>query len=181
MNTPLTPHPDFPCAAVTAVEVEAVRTAGAGLQLRYRVIGDIPGLRLPEPAAPAFTDGLWRGTCLEAFVRADGEQAYRELNLSPSSQWAAYRFDRYREGMARDEQAAAPCIEVRRTPAVLELRAGVELGPGLRGAPWRLGLSAVIPAADGSVSYWALRHPPGKPDFHHPDCFALELPAPDRT
>jgi len=21
-----------------------------------------------------------------------------------------------------------------------------------------------------------LAHPPGKPDFHHPDCFALELP-----
>ena len=27
------------------------------------------------------------------------------------------------------------------------------------------------------MSYWALAHPPGKPDFHHPDCFALELPA----
>jgi hypothetical protein len=22
-----------------------------------------------------------------------------------------------------------------------------------------------------------LAHPPGKPDFHHSDCFALELPA----
>jgi hypothetical protein len=33
----------------------------------------------------------------------------------------------------------------------------------------------VIEAADGSLSYWALRHPPGKPDFHHRDAFALEL------
>ena len=39
-----------------------------------------------------------------------------------------------------------------------------------------LGLSAVIEGADGSLSYWALVHPPGKPDFHNADCFALELP-----
>jgi hypothetical protein len=43
-------------------------------------------------------------------------------------------------------------------------------------APWRLGLSAVIEDTRGSLSYWALAHPPGKPDFHHADGFALELP-----
>ena len=47
------------------------------------------------------------------------------------------------------------------------------------GRDWRAGLSAIIEEADGTKSYWALAHPPGKPDFHHPDCFALELPAPD--
>jgi hypothetical protein len=44
-------------------------------------------------------------------------------------------------------------------------------------ADWEVGLSAVIEAADGALSYWALRHPAGRPDFHHPDCFALDLPA----
>ena len=43
-------------------------------------------------------------------------------------------------------------------------------------ASWRLGLSAVIEDTSGGKSYWALAHPPGKPDFHHADCFALELP-----
>jgi hypothetical protein len=42
-------------------------------------------------------------------------------------------------------------------------------------APWRLGLSAVIEDRSGQKSYWALAHPPGRPDFHHEDCFALEL------
>lgn len=45
----------------------------------------------------------------------------------------------------------------------------------------RVGLSAVIEETDGTKSYWALRHPPGPPDFHHPDCFAVELAAPDFT
>jgi len=29
--------------------------------------------------------------------------------------------------------------------------------------------------SDEGLSYWALRHPPGGPDFHHADCFAMEL------
>lgn len=47
--------------------------------------------------------------------------------------------------------------------------------------PWRLGLSMVIEEVCGTKSYWALRHPPGKPDFHHRHCFAIELPSPKRA
>lgn len=43
-------------------------------------------------------------------------------------------------------------------------------------APLRLGLSAVIEEKGGRKSYWALAHPPGKADFHHPDSFVCELP-----
>ena len=39
--------------------------------------------------------------------------------------------------------------------------------------PWSLGLSAILEEADGTISYWALAHPPGRPDFHHPDCLAM--------
>ena len=62
-----------------------------------------------------------------------------------------------------------------------ELRAVLDLGELMApNAAWRVGLSAVVEDA-GGVSYWALTHPAGKPDFHHPDCFALELPATGRT
>ena len=43
----------------------------------------------------------------------------------------------------------------------------------------KVGLSVVIEELGGTKSYWALAHPPGKPDFHHPACFAATLPAPD--
>jgi hypothetical protein len=42
-------------------------------------------------------------------------------------------------------------------------------------ALWRLGLSALIEDTGGHKSYWALAHPPGKPDFHHADSFAHEF------
>jgi hypothetical protein len=45
--------------------------------------------------------------------------------------------------------------------------------PGDR--PWRLALTAVIEHATGALSYWSLHHPPGPPDFHHPDGFALKI------
>ena len=37
-------------------------------------------------------------------IRGGRGRGYIELNFSPSSQWAAYRFDDYRSGM-RDEPA----------------------------------------------------------------------------
>lgn len=39
----------------------------------------------------------------------------------------------------------------------------------------RLGLSAVIEEKGGALSYWALRHAPGRPDFHHPRAFVRRL------
>jgi hypothetical protein len=39
-------------------------------------------------------------------------------------------------------------------------------------------LAAVIEADTGELSYWSLQHAPGKPDFHHPDGFTLELSPP---
>jgi hypothetical protein len=44
-----------------------------------------------------------------------------------------------------------------------------------------LALSAVVEERNGALSYWALRHSPGKPDFHHPEAFALELAPPAGT
>ena len=62
---------------------------------------------------------------------------------------------------------AAPQIAVRRK--------GLELEVSVNEKPGRIALSAVIEEGNGALSYWALRHPAGKPDFHHPDAFAMEL------
>ena len=42
-------------------------------------------------------------------------------------------------------------------------------------AALHLGLSAVIEQADGTLSYWSLHHPSGRPDFHHHSARALRL------
>jgi len=169
-------HPDSRSSAVTRIEVDVTRSAGT-LQLRYIVTGKIGELRIPPLTDPARTDELWKHTCFEAFVRAPKSAAYYEFNLSPSTQWAAYHFSGYRSGMIAATELAAPQINVKSAAARYALQAMVE--PASSNLPgdmaWRLALSAVIEEASGAKSYWALAHPPGKPDFHHSDCFALEL------
>jgi hypothetical protein len=42
---------------------------------------------------------------------------------------------------------------------------------------WNCALTAVLLDRAGQPSHWSLRHPPGRPDFHHASNFALTLPA----
>ena len=176
-------HPESRSTAVTAIAVEAARPSPGLLVLRYVLTGSISDLRLPAPTPPTRVDELWRHTCFEAFVGAPDREAYLEFNLAPSSQWAAYQFTGYRQGMAPLEGFDAPGVEMKSTGQGVELHATLDLERVAvfpTNAPWRLGLSAVIEAADGAVSHWALAHPPGRADFHHPDCFVAELPATER-
>lgn len=180
MRRKLTLHPDSRCLAAAGVDVVAARPRPGLLELRYILAGTIAGLRLPSVAAPARADELWRHTCFEAFLQSTPGTSYYEFNLAPSTQWAAYRFDGYRSGLTAVHGIAAPRIETGRSNGRFELRAALQLDglPELDGGKsWRLGLSAVIEEADGAISYWALAHPAGKADFHHSDCFALDLPA----
>lgn len=121
---------------------------------------------------PGRADELWRTTCLEAFLRAEGEDAYREWNFAPSGQWAAYDFASYRE-RAGNAEVAAPYLRIEDNFTWWALGATIAAESGV---DWRLGLSAVLEEQDGTRSYWALAHAnPEKPDFHDPVCFAARL------
>ena len=177
MHCPLVIHPSSRSRAASHIEVEVTRPSPSGLALRYLLTGDVRDILLPAETEPARTDELWKHTCFEAFVRPRPGTAYCELNFAPSTQWAAYAFDSRRTGMRPATDVTAPRIQTRREDAHFELQVSLVL-PGLAlGVPWQLGLSAVIEEAGGRKSYWALAHPPGQADFHHSDCFALELPA----
>lgn len=174
----LIPHPKTPCDAVNDIWAAVERDAEGGLHVGFTLDGDVGALRLPPIAQPIRADGLWKHTCFEAFVRARPGDAYQELNFAPSTAWAAYQFSGYREGMA-DLDIASPQIETRIDEGIYWLSSAVR---GLGNTDiWHVGLSAVIETLEGDISYWALIHPPGKPDFHHSDCFALELGATVRS
>ena len=171
-------HPDSRCVAVSHIEVDIARHGADRLVLTYVVTGKISGIRMPPAMPPGRGNELWRHTCFEAFIRASSGPEYYEFNFAPSTQWAAYRFNGYRSGMCVPAEINSPPIEVQESPECYTLHASLELDrlSGLsRTVSWRLGLSALIEDASGGMSYWALAHPPGKPDFHHTDCFAHEF------
>jgi hypothetical protein len=166
--TLLVRHPDTPPGAIRNVDAELVRTAD-GVIATFRAIGDIAQLIVPDPKPGGRTDNLWKTTCFEVFVGGEGA-AYREYNLSPSSQWACYAFDRSRDGM-RDAPAEV-AIETSKDSKSLLLIARIKSDiPN----PARIGLSAVIEEADGAIRYWAVAFASGKPDFHAEAARALLL------
>jgi hypothetical protein len=178
MHQSLRLHPDSRCFAATHIEVEIARPRADSLMLSYIVTGKMSDARIPPVMAATRSDELWRHTCFEAFVRASSGADYYEFNFAPSTQWAAYRFSSYRSGMCVAAEISAPSIQVQSGPDRYTLQTSLELDR-LSGLPrkvlWRLGLSALIEDTSGRKSYWALAHPPGKPDFHHDDCFAHEF------
>jgi hypothetical protein len=165
-------HPDAACDALRGIEASVTRNAGGGLSVDYLLDGDIERLRIPAPRPARVAERLWQHTCCEIFIARRGANGYREFNLSPSGEWAAYDFTRYREGRLLEDPSLSPGIVVRHGTGALQLSASIAVpdAPALL-----VGLAAVIEEDSGALSYWALRHAPGKPDFHHPNGFILEL------
>ena len=176
-------HPLTPAPMVRSVEAGVSRSADGCLVFFYRLCGDMARLLIPPPQSETRNDGLWEHTCCEAFVAVAGDTNYREFNFSPSGQWAAYAFSGYRQPLACAVLTQPPQISTLVSAGRLELTAVISsdiLPQAATAAGLQIGLSAVIESTDtveGCRSYWALKHPAVRPDFHHREAFVLDFPA----
>lgn len=174
----LTAHPSTPSDEVRSLAVQLRAEEPDTLVLEYSLVANMSRIRVPLAGGSGQAHALWEHTCFEVFVAAADAHGYHEFNFSPSLDWAIYRFSAYRAGRSPAEIGRVPKISVRRDEFGLELKSAVRLGylADLRDVrQLRIALAAVIEDNNGRLSYWALRHPPGKPDFHHPNGFALEV------
>ena len=79
-------HPASLCVAVRAIEACARLAENGNLALSYRLHGDPESIRIPEPALPSASDGLWQHTCLEAFVvRSTARNTVNSTSHRPAS------------------------------------------------------------------------------------------------
>jgi hypothetical protein len=174
----LTAHPSTPNEAVRSLGARVRAEKSDILVFHYSLAADMSRVRVPSSGVGGPADALWQHTCFEAFVAAADAPGYHEFNFSPSGDWAIYRFSAYREGMSRVERSGAPQISVRRCDGGLELESAVPLR-GLAdlhdARHLRVAMAAVIEDDAGGLSYWGLRHAPGKPDFHDVKGFALQV------
>ncbi len=170
-------HPDHPPLAVRRIEARVSGIDANWLRLRWRIEG-ARDLVVPPFGGKGRADGLWRTTCFEVFVRPSAEPGYVELNLSPSERWNLYDFASYRAGMAERPIAREPGCSMRLGQDLAIFDAAVPI-TALPPRPWHVGLACVIEETGGRLSYWALAHPAGKPDFHDPACFTARVAAAD--
>jgi hypothetical protein len=174
-------HTSLHCASscrnpgLEPIEASVERHSATLIRLRYAVVGTVLEVAVPPPASPVRADRLWESTCFEAFLRAEGEEPYLELNFSPSGEWAAYTFSGYRAGMAEAPLLAPPeiCTTCSADRLEVEVTVSLSLNPGAHA----MNLAAVIRSRGSERSFWSARHPAGEPDFHDPGCFIHRLPA----
>jgi hypothetical protein len=162
--------------AVQSLDVQLSIPSPGLLTLRYNLRADMSRIRVGPEVAPGRGVELWKHTCFEAFIQPGGSRGYYEFNFSPTKQWAVYRFSAYREGMMPMDLSYPPEISVHTGADRLELEATFLSPISFAAEPRpKLALTAVVEEDGGRLCYWSARHPDGKPDFHHPDGFALEL------
>lgn len=169
-------HSSINTRHVAHIDGEITINAAGTCRIGYRVSGALDQIHFAAPATASRLDGLWQSTCFELFLKRPEGSDYLEFNFAPSHEWAAYQFDDYRAGMAELE-VAPPHIKTMQDDDAFQLVVEVELPTKWRAGPIVVGVSAVIAEKNGQKSYWALAHPAGQPDFHHKDCFALQLDA----
>lgn len=171
-------HPSTRTDAVDWITAHAARGDDGTLAITFSLAGDLARVRIPEPRAPRMVNGLWEHTCFEVFVAAEGSRTYHEFNLSPSGEWMAHAFERYRVGGPLDDVCLAPQIVVSQQSGCLELNAALrlrDLSADYVRTRLQLGMCAVVEDTSGRLSYWAVRHPAGRPDFHHRETFATAI------
>ena len=174
-------HGATPSNDIRAVYVN-VRRSTEELDLRFRLEADISRVRLTRPHEPQGRVELWRHTCFEVFVAIRGKAAYHEFNFAPWHEWQLYAFRGYRDLISTVNGLRSPIIAISSTNALLKLDARVtltDLSAIHTHSTLLLGLSAIIEPKIGPLTYWAVRHANGKPDFHHKHTFALRLEPPE--
>ncbi len=170
-------HPLTPVSVVQDISLTYEWRAHGSLWMRYDAEVPPRDLELPEPTDPKRADQLWETTCFELFLQEVGANRYCEFNFSPSRCWAAYQFSAYRDGMRNLQLPKSPDIILESSDSHVAMEVTLGLPDIWGNAALNASFSAVVAEHGGPKSYWALSHPPGKPDFHHKDCFTHQLKA----
>lgn len=175
----LVPFPSSPAFVETMTVSVMLAQQANGFQLEHHIEGPgVEALLLAEPTStPTRRDELWKHTCVEAFFGVQGSTRYYEFNGSPSGDWALYRFDDYRQGMAPQDVVQAPVLRSRDQQRDT-LRLVWRVPFFSEDLIDRAGITAVLHSRQGpgTPSYWALTHAGTKPDFHLGASFTCRLP-----
>jgi hypothetical protein len=156
---------------IERVSIRWGRVGSHEVMLRFRVDG-CRELVVPAANGGGRGDELWKTTCFELFL-AERSGRYREFNFSPSGQWAAYAFDGYRTGKRDFDPVKRPRISVDKGRSVFTLTVFIDKAELDKVS--HVSLCAVLEEQKEMLSYWAVRHPDIKPDFHNPACFVLPV------
>ena len=125
--------------------------------------------------SPRRTDNLWQRTCFEVFIQSENSSKYWEYNLSPASNWAAYGFERYRQGKFDELSITRIPISTHFEGQSFKLESTIPLPETISERNLKIGLSCVVQDKNGVIYYYALKHTKPQADFHDEGSFIINL------
>ena len=146
----------------------SIERCNRSLEIIYRISGTSENFLHSNQQPPSRRHELWRSTCLECFLACPNSPEYWEMNISPAGSWNVYQFSDYRQGMQEAFEARQVRIKVSTTPTEQIFQVHWPLPfPVDNSQPLETGISVILSEDGDQLSYWALRHPFDRPDFHH--------------
>jgi hypothetical protein len=170
----------FPGEEAPDLRIEGtIGRRGGTLSIEIGILGSLSEVAFPLPEVPRQRrDRLWEDTCLELFLAEKGSKRYWEFHLSPAGHWNVYRFASYRSERQEESAFSSLPFRVRTEPGALRLSLDLVFGGILpEGKAIEAAVCAVIRAATGGMTCWALAHTGPRPDFHRRTGFRLDIPA----
>ena len=148
--------------------------------ITYNIHGPIETLENTEsgPLQKEPIEGLWKTTCFEFFCGPVFETHYMEWNFAASGYWGNAYLENYRKISHAHHSFVKPLEVNFQTPNKEELKVNVTLclpNTLWAGKPLQGHCPVILDHGSGLLSYWAGKHPSGKPDFHARNFFDMKL------
>jgi hypothetical protein len=156
------------------------------LMVSYRLNGNLNKIELIDPSLglPKRTHELWKNTCFEWFLKSDKSLKYWEFNASPTGLWNFYELDSYRTNLKESFLISEPLFhselkQEKNGPTstyCFSMKCSLKAlfnESSLSPQSTRLAITTVIHWKTNETTYYSLKHPQEKPDFHSPDGFVI--------
>ena len=142
----------------------------------YHLRGSLDNLIVRSKSGqPLFKDELWKATVFEIFLKKENAKQYYEWNLCPSTFYASYLFESYREPQppSKISSGIPEVIHYHCSSSRLDFNVKIPLPSELLECnEFKIQISAILDF-DGQdeKEFFALKHPGDQADFHNQECF----------
>jgi hypothetical protein len=137
------------------------------ITLYFELIGTVNEYHFKNPSKQQRADNLWKNTCFELFIANTHNNAYWEINISPSTQWNIYHFSDYKEGMKKEKNITQPIIKTTQKNNYYSLSFTSTFTQDVLNQELQINLAVILLDLDGVRHFYSIFKNSGNVDFHN--------------
>jgi len=140
------------------------------LSLSFSLEGGLEDYLFPAVCKNKKANELWKATCFELFLASSNEEAYYELNVSPSLEWNFYSLPTYRAEVKEVENVSLN-INTFKKENTYEINMTLESDILDFESFDTCNMTAILLTKNRERTFWSLKPMGDVPDFHNKEFF----------